>query len=74
MNRNGSDQLEDAGIEVVFTNLEQLRDSTPLYSGLYRTIFRWVNFEKEGWIANAMASEAPKMTVEVLYDPIERES
>ena len=56
-------QLEDAGIEVVFTNLEQLRDSTPLYSGLYRTIFHWVNFEKEGWIANAMASEAPKMTL-----------
>ena len=56
-------QLEDAGIEVVYTNLEELRDSTPLYSGLYRTIFRYVNFEKEGWIANAMASEAPKMTL-----------
>ncbi len=56
-------QMEDAGIEVVYTNLDDLRDSTPIYSGLYRTIFRWVNFEKEGWIANAMSSKAPKMTL-----------
>ncbi|MGG0671092.1 phospholipase D family protein [Lederbergia citrisecunda] len=56
-------QLADAGIEVVYTDLDQLRDSTPIYSGLYRTIFRWVNFEKNGWIANAMASKAPKMTL-----------
>ncbi|WP_252501855.1 phospholipase D-like domain-containing protein [Sporosarcina sp. Marseille-Q4943] len=56
-------QLEDAGIEVVYTDLDELRDSTPIYSGLYRTIFRWVNFEKEGWIENAMSSKAPKMTL-----------
>lgn len=56
-------QLADAGIEVVYTDLDKLRDSTPVYSGLYRTIFRWVNFEKDGWIANAMASKAPKMTL-----------
>lgn len=56
-------KMEDAGIEVVYTNLDDLRDSTPIYSGLYRTIFRWVNFEKEGWIANAMSSKAPKMTL-----------
>lgn len=57
------DALEDAGIEVVYTDLDKLRDSTPIYSGLYRTIFRWVNFEKEGWMDNAMASKAPKMTL-----------
>ncbi|WP_060206867.1 phospholipase D family protein [Sporosarcina koreensis] len=56
-------QLADADIEVVYTDLDQLRDSTPIYSGLYRTIFRWVNFEKNGWIANAMASKAPEMTL-----------
>lgn len=56
-------RMEDAGIEVVYTDLDELRDSTPIYSGLYRTIFRWVNFEKEGWIANAMSSKAPKMTL-----------
>lgn len=55
--------MENAGIEVVYTDLDPLRDSTPIYSGLYRTIFRWVNFENKGWITNAMASEAPKMTL-----------
>ncbi|MBB4823066.1 phosphatidylserine/phosphatidylglycerophosphate/cardiolipin synthase-like enzyme [Sporosarcina luteola] len=56
-------KLEKAGIEVVYSDLDQLRDSTPIYSGLYRTIFRWIHVEKKGWIPNAMASEAPKMTL-----------
>ncbi|GKV55935.1 phospholipase D [Sporosarcina sp. NCCP-2222] len=56
-------KLEDAGIEVVYSDLDKLRDSTPIYSGLYRTIFRWIHVEKKGWIPNAMASEAPKMTL-----------
>ena len=56
-------QMEDAGIEVVYTDLDPLRDSMPIYSGLYRTLFHWANFENKGWIANAMASKAPKMTL-----------
>ena len=57
------EQMEDAGIEVVYTDLDPLRDSTPIYSGLYRTIFRWMDVKGKGWIPNAMASEAPKMTL-----------
>lgn len=56
-------QMKRAGIEVVYTDLEPLRDSTPIYSGLYRTIFQWMEIENKGWIPNAMASEAPKMTL-----------
>ncbi|QTD40669.1 phospholipase D-like domain-containing protein [Sporosarcina sp. Te-1] len=56
-------KLEEAGIEVVYSDLDKLRDSTPIYSGLYRTIFRWIHVEKKGWIPNAMASKAPKMTL-----------
>ena len=55
--------MEDVGIEVVYTDLDSLRDSTPIYSGLYRMLFRWMDFEKTGWIANAMSSKAPKMTL-----------
>ncbi len=55
--------LEDAGIEVVYTDLDPLRDSTPIYSGLYRILFQWVQLENKGWIANAMSSKAPKMTL-----------
>ncbi|WP_172372439.1 phospholipase D-like domain-containing protein [Sporosarcina jiandibaonis] len=57
------EQMEDAGIDVVYTDLDSLRDSTPVYSGLYRTIFRWMDVKGEGWIPNAMANEAPKMTL-----------
>lgn len=58
-------KMEDAGIEVVVTDLDVLRDSTPIYSGLYRTLFRWgdIGSENNGWIANAMSSKAPKMTL-----------
>ena len=31
--------MEDAGIEVVYTDLDPLRDSTPIYSGLYQDPF-----------------------------------
>jgi len=56
-------KMEEAGVEVVYTDLDSLRDSTPIYSGLYRMVFKWVNIEKNGWIDNAMASKAPKMTL-----------
>ena len=56
-------KLRDAGVEIVYTDLDPLRDSTPIYSGIYRTFFQWFDIGGEGWIANATASEAPKMTI-----------
>ncbi len=53
--------MEDEGIEVVYTDLNRLRDSTPIYSGLYRTIFQWADIGGDGWIPNAMSAKAPKM-------------
>ncbi|TWT27574.1 phospholipase D family protein [Planomicrobium sp. CPCC 101110] len=55
------DSLKDAGIEVVYTDLTVLRDSVPIYSGLYRILFQWFDFGEKGWIANGMSSEAPEM-------------
>lgn len=56
-------KMRDAGVEIVYTDLDQLRDSTPIYSGIYRTFFQWFDIGGKGWIANATASEAPKMTI-----------
>ena len=56
-------KMRDAGVEIVYTDLDPLRDSTPIYSGIYRTLFQWFDIGGEGWISNAMASEAPKMTI-----------
>ncbi|CAH0345019.1 phospholipase D family protein [Bacillus sp. CECT 9360] len=54
--------LKDHGVEVVITNLDRLRDSNPLYSGVYRTFFQWFGESGYGWIRNPMASNAPKVT------------
>ena len=40
------EKMKAAGVEVVYTDLDPLRDSTPIYSGLYRTTFRWLDTEK----------------------------
>lgn len=56
-------KMRDANIEIVYTNLDPLRDSMPIYSGIYRAFFQWFDIGGEGWIENAMASKAPKMTI-----------
>ncbi|HSI67600.1 MAG TPA: phospholipase D-like domain-containing protein [Planococcus sp. (in: firmicutes)] len=55
--------LENEGVEVIVTDLDKLRDSTPLYSGLYRVVFQWFDAGGRGWVPNAMASDAPDLTV-----------
>nr|WP_316046911.1 hypothetical protein [Planococcus glaciei] len=55
--------LEEAGVEVVYTDLDALRDSTPLYSGFYRVIFQWFDVDSRGWVPNGMSSDAPKLSV-----------
>lgn len=30
-------KMREAGVEIVYTELDPLRDSTPVYSGIYRT-------------------------------------
>jgi HKD family nuclease len=57
------DSLKDAGVEVIYTDLTVLRDSVPIYSGLYRIFFQWFDFGEKGWIANGMSSKAPQMTL-----------
>lgn len=46
--------LERAGVVVVRTRLEALRDSNPLYSGLWRLTLGWWgdDFPQLGWLAN----------------------
>jgi len=56
-------KMREADVEIVYTDLDPLRDSTPIYSGIYRTLFQWFDIGGEGWITNAMASESPKMTI-----------
>lgn len=44
-------RLEANGIEVVRTDLDLLRDSNPVYSGLWRMLFSWAgNRQSVGWL------------------------
>jgi cardiolipin synthase A/B len=56
-------ELRDNGIEVIFTNLDPLRDSNPIYTGVWRVFFQWFGQSGEGWIPNPMAKNAPDVTL-----------
>lgn len=49
--------LEDAGVNVIITDLTRLRDSNPLYSPVWRTFIQWFgNSEKLGVLPHPFAS------------------
>ncbi|MWV46543.1 phospholipase [Paenibacillus sp. HJL G12] len=57
------EQLKAAGIRVIVTDVDPLRDSNPIYSSVWRTFIQWFGQSGKGWIPNLMASDGPKMTV-----------
>jgi phosphatidylserine/phosphatidylglycerophosphate/cardiolipin synthase-like enzyme len=57
-------ELRKAGIDVVVTDLERLRDSNPLYSSLWRTLLQWWgNSPSGGGMSNPFASDGPGITL-----------
>ncbi len=52
------ERLRAAGVSVVMTNLDQLRDSNPLYSGLWRLTIDWWAGDGTGpgWLPNPLES------------------
>ncbi|WP_394185170.1 phospholipase D family protein [Metabacillus halosaccharovorans] len=56
------DPLEDLGVEVVYTNLDRLRDPNLLYSGLWRATVKWFGQDGNGWLPNPMEKSAPEVT------------
>ncbi|RAI83211.1 hypothetical protein BFS34_000260 [Macrococcoides caseolyticum subsp. hominis] len=56
-------KLRDNGIALYETNLVKLRDSNPLYSGLWRPTLRWFGNNENGIITNIFSKDAPNVTV-----------
>ncbi|NMO94534.1 phospholipase D family protein [Paenibacillus lemnae] len=56
------EEMRDAGIQVVITDVNRLRDSTPVYSAVWRTFIQWFGQSGKGELPNLMAEEAPSMT------------
>ncbi|TDL34941.1 phospholipase [Jeotgalibacillus sp. S-D1] len=55
--------MEKAGIDVVMTDLDPLRDSTPLFSTAWRMGLQWFGQSGQTWVRNAFVDDGPKMTV-----------
>ncbi|WP_408015064.1 phospholipase D family protein [Saccharibacillus alkalitolerans] len=56
-------EMKKAGIRVVITDTDPLRDSTPAYSAVWRTFIRWFGQSGRGWVPNLMASDGPDITL-----------
>lgn len=56
------EKLKKNGIDVVMTDVDPLRDSTPVYSAIWRTFFQWFGQEGKGWVPNMMATDGPDVT------------
>ncbi|QZY55271.1 phospholipase D family protein [Crassaminicella profunda] len=54
--------LKKNGVNVVLTDLNQLRDSNPSYSGVWRSLIRWFKTSEKGWLPNPFSKDAPKVT------------
>jgi phosphatidylserine/phosphatidylglycerophosphate/cardiolipin synthase-like enzyme len=57
-------ELRKAGVDVVVTDLERMRDSNPLYSSLWRTLLQWWgNSPSGGSMSNPFTSDGPGITL-----------
>jgi len=57
------ESMKKAGIRVVITDTGPLRDSTPIYSAVWRTFIQWFGQSGNGHIPNLMASDGPDITL-----------
>lgn len=55
------DQLVASGVNVVYTDLNKLRDSNPAYSGFYRAFISWIGDFEKGWLPNPFSEDSPKV-------------
>jgi phosphatidylserine/phosphatidylglycerophosphate/cardiolipin synthase-like enzyme len=57
------DPLVEKGAEVVYVDLERLRDPNPIYTGFWRIAFQWFGQEGTGWLPNGFGPTAPDVTL-----------
>ncbi|PYZ97045.1 phospholipase [Alteribacter lacisalsi] len=56
------DELEEAGVHTIISDLTPLRDSKPIYSSIYRTFFQWFGRGDRGWLPHPLSEGAPSIT------------
>ncbi|MGO4886762.1 phospholipase D family protein [Anaerobacillus sp. MEB173] len=61
-------QLEQAGIYIVYTDLASLRDSNPVYSGFWRSVMKWFGKSEDGWLPSPFSPDSPNVTLRSYFD------
>ena len=57
-------RLRQAGVNVIITRLERLRDSNFIYSSIWRTFVQWFgNSSEGGWLPHPFTSEGDKVSM-----------
>lgn len=56
-------KMKENGINVVVTQLDELKDSNVLFSGYYRIFLQWFGTEGVSWIKNPFDEAAPKINI-----------
>lgn len=59
--------LKEAGVEVVTTRLERLRDSNPAYSAAWRIALGWLPDGGLGWLPHPLSSSGRKVTARAYF-------
>lgn len=62
------EDMKSAGIRVIMTDVDPLRDSTPIYSSVWRTFIQWFGQSGTGRLPNLMADQGPKITLRSYLD------
>ncbi len=57
------DELRNAGIDVVMTDLDQIGTSNPLYTGIWRTFFHRLDPSGPGLFPNPFSPDSPRVTL-----------
>lgn len=57
------ERLITEGIDVNIVNLDNIRDSNPLYSGFYRFYIKWLGVSEGGYIKNLFDPKGPKINI-----------
>lgn len=56
-------ELRENDIDVVITDLKELRDSNPTYSTLWRVLFQWFGTSGDGWITQPLGNAEKEVTL-----------
>jgi HKD family nuclease len=57
------DPLKEEGAEIIYTDLDQLRDPNLFYTGIWRMFFQWFGQGGNGWLPNPFGETSPDVTI-----------